>query len=413
MIKCSVEIVPDESGRPFVGGRGSFRASLVLMSRACAAYSSALPCVRAASLFPTCKGKDLSPVRLLCLALFCLLLPQAVFAESDEPKEDSFVVRKNYGGMVRRDMAMRAVKIAAEAEAVDRGLRLLGREKAFSVAPAQQAGKAQPGAEERRIFVGSDLPLDGLARMLFPIGFLRITREGQPPSDRVAAHVRLTIPVDLSESLQKNLNRRDLMEINSRLLYERRRLLTEYDALAEKLLNLDASSEGGKEMAHGLQRICNEMEALEIFAEVLSSLGPQWASPDTARSELEKAHRLAPENALVQVALAETLLQLDRPMAALEHAGDAVKHAPDYARAFDAKGAVQLRQRLPGLAADAFSRAIELSPANSAYRMHRGSAYLLLNNEKGMCEDFDKACNLGDCGGIDWARKMGKCAEER
>ena len=322
-------------------------------------------------------------------------------------KEEEFTVRRAFSGLVRRDMAERALRIAAEAEAMDRAVLLLGKEKAFaSRAPSSGPGPSQPGGEQ---FFPADFPLAGLARAVFGTKLLSVELEGFPPSVQVVARVELGKPDDMASALREALSRRGLVEVYGRVLAARRKLLRSYDALAEPLLPLNPSSDGGMGKAHALRRVCHEMDALEILVRFLPGQDPQWKEPEKVRRELLKAKALAPENALVLTALAEVLLQLDRPVAALEEVGSALRHDSGYARAHDVRGAALLRQRLPGLAAESFGKAIALSPSNSGYLVHRASAYLVLGDEKGMCEDFVSACGLGDCDGLHWARSAGKC----
>jgi tetratricopeptide (TPR) repeat protein len=181
--------------------------------------------------------------------------------------------------------------------------------------------------------------------------------------------------------------------------------------LAADLLNRRPFDQGGQEQAHLLQNVVNEMSALEIFAAVVPQYGKRWEDPANAELALARALRLAPENHLLLTAAAESELQMDRPVKALELVSQALARAPEYAKAHDIKGTVLLRQRLPSLAVESFSRAGVLSPRNPDYLRHRASAYLVLEEQALMCADLKDACGLGECGELKWAQGAGLCAE--
>jgi tetratricopeptide (TPR) repeat protein len=181
--------------------------------------------------------------------------------------------------------------------------------------------------------------------------------------------------------------------------------------LAAALLPLRPIRDGGMGQYHQLEQVVNELSALEQFLALLPRYEGQWRDPEQTRADLDKLLTIAPNNAIVLTALSEVLLQLDRPMQALEMVGKALRLEPNYARAHDVRGTTLLRQNLPALAVEAFNKAIDLSNCNRAYVMHRASAYLMLNNDAAMCEDFRRACIRGDCEVLRWARGMGKCVD--
>jgi tetratricopeptide (TPR) repeat protein len=246
--------------------------------------------------------------------------------------------------------------------------------------------------------------------MIFSARLLASGVEGFPPNLQAVVRLALEPPVDLRAALLDALERQDLLELYAQAHARQTLLLQRYDALAASLLPLDARQHGGMETFHRLQSVVNEMRAVEIFLAQIPRQAGQWPAPQKAREELARAERLAPDNPLILTSLAELHLQLDRPVVALEYISRALGNHPEYARAHDVRGAALLRQNLPALAADSFSRAIALQPRNALYYMHRASAYLLLEEENGMCRDFQSACGLGDCEGLQWAIDAGKCA---
>lgn len=339
----------------------------------------------------------------LLLGLCVLLLAGTCSAEGGEGPAlvEEFTERRDFRGFVRRDMAERAAQLAAELAAYEHASRQLAKEPDLHFANA--------GAG---LLFNGESTVSGLARMLFstlPAG--RGGVEGFPPNMRAVARVRLAAPEQTRAALLQALQRQDVLDIYAHLLEAERALLKQYDAVAEGLLPLRPAPEGGKEKVHLLQSILNEMRALELFTSLLPLYDQHWSLPGKTREELARAERLAPDNPLILTALAEVLLQLDRPVQAFDAVSRALAREPGYARAHDVKGAVLLRQRLPSLAAEAFGQAISLSPNTVSYYTHRASAYLVLEEEDAMCADFQKVCSLGNCEGLQWAREHERCRE--
>jgi tetratricopeptide (TPR) repeat protein len=245
--------------------------------------------------------------------------------------------------------------------------------------------------------------------MIFSTRLLASGVDGFPPNLLAVVRLELVPPEDLRAALLDALKRQDLLELYAQAHERQTILLERYDALAAPLLPLDARRQGGMETLHRLQSVVNEMRAVEIFLAQIPHHAGQWFSPQKAKDELTRAERLAPENPLILTSLAELFLQLDKPVAALEYISRALGKNTGYARAHDVRGAVLLHQNLPALAVDAFSRAIALAPRNALYYVHRASAYLIQEEENGMCRDFQIACGLGDCEGLQWATGVGKC----
>ena len=317
-----------------------------------------------------------------------------VLAASEMPQNEPVVERRPFRGVVRRDMAERTAKLAAELALYEQASRLLAKEPDLHF--VNDAG-------------GAPFPIDGLARLIFSTRLEAVGVEGFPPHMQAVVSLSLVPPDNIRNAVRETLPRLDLMEIYAQALATQRSLLMRYDALATQLLPLNPVTDGGKEEIHKLQNIMHEMAAMETYFEVLPQYSHNWAAPQEARLKLAAAEKLAPNNPLILTAMAEIYLQLDRPVSSLEYIGRVLQLAPEFARAHDVKGAALLRQRLPALAAESFGRAIALSPKNSVYYMHRASAYLVQEEQHAMCGDFQSACSLGDCEGLQWARSIGTC----
>lgn len=258
---------------------------------------------------------------------------------------------------------------------------------------------------------GGSVILEGMARMIFSTTMTRVGAEGFPPYLEAIIQVRLVGPANIRASLRSVLREQDKAELYGQILARQRLLVARYDALAPYLLQLPSLDGGGQEEFTHLQSIVNELSGLEQFASLLNEYDRRWEEPESIRQRLLAVQVLAPDNPLVLNSVAELMLQMDKPIKALDYASRALAIAPDFARAHDTRGAILLRQRLPRLAVEAFSKAVALAPGNSDYRVHRASAYLVLEEEPSMCDDFASACVQGDCEGLTWARKIGRCRD--
>jgi tetratricopeptide (TPR) repeat protein len=56
-----------------------------------------------------------------------------------------------------------------------------------------------------------------------------------------------------------------------------------------------------------------------------------------------------------------------------------------------------------------FSTAIKIKPGDSSLYLFRGYLLFKMRQESWACDDFKKACNLGDCFSLDWMNSKGKC----
>jgi lipoprotein NlpI len=56
-----------------------------------------------------------------------------------------------------------------------------------------------------------------------------------------------------------------------------------------------------------------------------------------------------------------------------------------------------------------YNKALSLNASYNLAYLNRGLAYHELNKDDLACLDFKKACELGDCDGISWAKKSGIC----
>jgi lipoprotein NlpI len=61
------------------------------------------------------------------------------------------------------------------------------------------------------------------------------------------------------------------------------------------------------------------------------------------------------------------------------------------------------------MAIEDYNKALSLNASYNLAYLNRGLAYHELKKDALACLDFQKACELGDCDGINWAKKTEIC----
>lgn len=140
-----------------------------------------------------------------------------------------------------------------------------------------------------------------------------------------------------------------------------------------------------------------------------ATVGGWGLAPEAMLRHMRRAVSLDARNPLLWNALGEALLLLDRPQDAMEAQDRALKLSPGFARALHARAVCHLRLQMPALAVADASAAIRLRPDVAANWRVRGAAWQVRGEPGPMCDDFYRACALGDCEGLGLARGRGQC----
>jgi tetratricopeptide (TPR) repeat protein len=127
------------------------------------------------------------------------------------------------------------------------------------------------------------------------------------------------------------------------------------------------------------------------------------------------------------VALLQKAIQEDPGFAeAYNNRGNAYRDMKDYARAmqdynkalsldpeleqtYNNRGNIYYDQRNYQMAVRDYNTALSLKADYPLAYLNRGLAYRQLKNDDLACRDFAKACELGECDGIQWAQKIKVC----
>ncbi|MGJ3521667.1 tetratricopeptide repeat protein [Nitratidesulfovibrio sp. D1] len=342
-----------------------------------------------------------------------------------------------FGGGLRKESALVIARSAARLAALREGMPIL-REGAAASFAALAAHDPQ-----RRLAVAS-------AVLATRVTAIRV--EGYPPEVRVAVTVQAVPPpgmasgdaavagsgdaaADGSDLVRAVLRNESLLELHEEAL-RREAALTEEALDAAQATARHVARHGGDDESPFAQRLgalARSLEALELYRACLTGIpaegeaqdgdsaavpAPQAANgagngwglaPEAVLRHMRRAVTLDARNPLLWNALGEALLLLDRPQDAMEAQDRALRLSPGFARALHARAVCHLRLQMPALAVEDASAAIRLRPDVAAHWRVRGAAWQVRGEPGPMCDDFYRACALGDCEGLRLARGRGQC----
>jgi tetratricopeptide (TPR) repeat protein len=89
----------------------------------------------------------------------------------------------------------------------------------------------------------------------------------------------------------------------------------------------------------------------------------------------------------------------------------AVEINPQYADAYKNRGIAYYDKGDYDSAIRNYNKAVEINPQYADAYTNRGIAYYEKKDYDRTCSDFQKSCELGNCKGLNWARKEGICKQ--
>ena len=103
--------------------------------------------------------------------------------------------------------------------------------------------------------------------------------------------------------------------------------------------------------------------------------------------------------------------ELKQYQKAIQDFDQAIKMDPGYVAAFNNRGNSYYEMAEYQRALTDFNQSLQLEPNYSKAHFNRGLVYYQLNNNDLACNEFQLACDQGDCDGIKWANKNEVCHE--
>lgn len=94
---------------------------------------------------------------------------------------------------------------------------------------------------------------------------------------------------------------------------------------------------------------------------------------------------------------------------AIQDYNRAISLNPKFAKAYNNRGNVYFDQKNYQMAIRDYNQSVSVDPDYKLAYMNRGLAYHQLKQNQLACKDFRKACKMGECEGVRWAKKQGVC----
>ena len=135
----------------------------------------------------------------------------------------------------------------------------------------------------------------------------------------------------------------------------------------------------------------------------------QYTDPNKAKDYWDKAIAANPKMAEAYNNRGLAFYNLERHQQAINDFSQAIRMKPQYAEAFNNRGnAYYALDQYEKAEAD-FNQSLQLKPKYSKALLNRGLTYFQMKKSEASCKDFRRACDLGDCDGLQWAMQSGHC----
>ena len=148
------------------------------------------------------------------------------------------------------------------------------------------------------------------------------------------------------------------------------------------------------------------------YPDAYSNRGNAYATLGQHQQAIEdynKAIRLKPDFAIAYYNRGIIEIKLGLYQKAIDDFNEAIRLKPDYTDAYNNRGGAYFKLGQYQRAVDDFSKAIHLKPDYADAYNNRGGAYFNQGNKEPGCYDAQKACKLGNCTALEWAKRKKYC----
>ena len=161
--------------------------------------------------------------------------------------------------------------------------------------------------------------------------------------------------------------------------------------------------------------IADYNEAIRLnpnYAESYNNRGNTYATRGQYQRAIEdynEAIRLKPDYVFAYNNRGNAYAKLGQYQRAIEDYNEAIRLKPDYVFAYNNRGSACYNLGQYQRAIANYHEAIRLKPDYAQSYNNRGVAYLNQGNKEQGCRDAQKACELGICAALEWAKGKGYC----
>jgi hypothetical protein len=135
----------------------------------------------------------------------------------------------------------------------------------------------------------------------------------------------------------------------------------------------------------------------------------KFTDPNKAKSYWDKAIAANPKFTEAYNNRGLAFYNLKLYQEAIKDFSQSIRMRPKYAEAFNNRGNVYYALDQYEKAQADFDQSLQLKPKYSKAHMNRGLVYFQMNKIDQACDDFRKACDLGECTGLQWTMQNGFC----
>lgn len=135
----------------------------------------------------------------------------------------------------------------------------------------------------------------------------------------------------------------------------------------------------------------------------------QYRDPNKAKQYWDRAIDTNPQLAEAYNNRGLALYNLKQHEQAIEDFSKAIQIKPQYATAYNNRGNAYYALDQYQLAEVDFNQSLQLNPKYARAHLNRGLALFQMQKITESCTDFKRACDLGDCDGLQWAMQKGLC----
>jgi tetratricopeptide (TPR) repeat protein len=128
-----------------------------------------------------------------------------------------------------------------------------------------------------------------------------------------------------------------------------------------------------------------------------------------AIEDYDEAIRLDPKLGIAYFGRGNTYSKLHHYRQAIKDFSEAIRIDPNYIGAYNNRGICYGELGCQTLSIKDYSEIIRIDPKNARAYNNRGVIYDILGQKDRALTDWRKACELGDCKRLNWAKKEGLC----
>lgn len=134
----------------------------------------------------------------------------------------------------------------------------------------------------------------------------------------------------------------------------------------------------------------------------------KFSDPKKAKKYLDRAVAKSP-TAEVYNNRGNAFRDLQQYPMAMQDYNKAISIKPDFFKAYNNRGNVYFDQKNYLMAIKDYNKAISINRSYRYAYLNRGLAYYEIKKNSLACNDLKRACQLGDCDGLNWAKKKNIC----